>query len=120
SLIERLQVGDAVSFTGYLPFDDLPAMYNLAEMFVFPSIYEGFGLPVIEAMACGTPVITGHVPALDEVSGGAVEQVDRLDAEALGEAIVALAGSRDRREMLRARGLDRARGFSWERAARET
>ena len=59
--IERLQVEDAVRFTGYVPFDDLPALYSLAEMFVFPSLYEGFGLPVIEAMACGTPVITGHV-----------------------------------------------------------
>ncbi len=120
NLIERLQIGDAVRFTGYVPFADLPAIYNLAEMFVFPSIYEGFGLPVIEAMACGTPVITGRVPALDEVSGGAVEQVDRLEADALGDAMVALSGSRDRRESLRARGLDRARSFSWERAARET
>jgi glycosyltransferase involved in cell wall biosynthesis len=120
NLIERLQIGDAIRFTGYVPFSDLPAIYNLAEMLVFPSIYEGFGLPVIEAMACGTPVITGHVPALEEVSGDAVERVDRLEAEALGDAMVGLAGSRDRRESLRARGLDRARTFSWERAARET
>ena len=62
---------DAVLFTGYVPFADLPAIYNLAEAFVFPSIYEGFGLPVVEAMACGTPVITGRVAALNEVSGDA-------------------------------------------------
>jgi glycosyltransferase involved in cell wall biosynthesis len=89
-------------------------------MFVFPSIYEGFGLPVVEAMACGTPVITGNVPALAEVTGGAVERVERLDPETLGAALVSLARSRERRESLAALGLERARQFSWERAARET
>ena len=119
-LIERLQIEDAIRFTGYVPFEDLPALYSLAEMFVFPSLYEGFGLPIIEAMACGTPVVTGHVAALTEVAGGAVEQVERLDAEALGSAIVGLATNRERREELAALGLKRARMFSWERAARET
>jgi glycosyltransferase involved in cell wall biosynthesis len=119
-LIERLQIEDAIRFTGYVPFEDLPALYSLAEMFVFPSLYEGFGLPIIEAMACGTPVVTGQVAALTEVAGGAVEQVDRLDAEALGSAIVGLATNRERREELAALGLQRARMFSWERAARET
>ena len=118
--IERLQVEDAVRFTGYVPFEDLPALYSLAEMFVFPSLYEGFGLPVIEAMACGTPVATGHVAALSEIAGGAVEHVDRLDAESLGDAIVALARSRERRENLSALGLQRSHNFSWDRAARET
>jgi glycosyltransferase involved in cell wall biosynthesis len=118
--IERLQVEDAIRFTGYIPFEDLPVLYSLAEMFVFPSLYEGFGLPVIEAMACGTPVVTGHVAALSEVAGGAVEHVDRLDAESLGEAMVALGRSRERRENLSALGLQRAHFFSWDRAARET
>lgn len=119
-LIERLEVDEAIRFTGYVPFTDLPSLYTLAEMFVFPSLYEGFGLPVIEAMACGTPVITGHVPALDEVSGGAVEQVDHLDAESLGEAMARLGRMRGRREELSALGLRRAQMFSWDRAARET
>ena len=118
--IERLQVEDAIRFTGYVPFEDLPALYSLAEMFVFPSLYEGFGLPVIEAMACGTPVVTGHVAALSEVAGGAVEHVDRLDAESLGDAMVSLARSRERRENLSALGLQRSHAFSWDRAARET
>src|SRR5262245_7189158 len=95
--IERLQVDDAIRFTGYVPFEDLPVLYSLAEMFVFPSLYEGFGLPVIEAMACGTPVVTGQVAALSEVGGGAVEHVDRLDAESLGDAMASLARSRERR-----------------------
>jgi glycosyltransferase involved in cell wall biosynthesis len=118
--IDRLQIEDAIRFTGYVPFEDLPALYSLAEMFVFPSLYEGFGLPVIEAMACGTPVITGPVPALSEVAGGAVEQVDHLDAESLGDAMVGLARSRERRENLSALGLQRSHYFSWDRAARET
>jgi glycosyltransferase involved in cell wall biosynthesis len=118
--IDRLRIRDAVRFTGYVPFDDLPALYNLAEMFVFPSIYEGFGLPVVEAMACGTPVITGTVAALNEVAADAAERLATLDPDALGDAIVALARDRDRREELSRRGQQRAQLFSWERAAAET
>lgn len=118
--IDRLHIRDAVRFTGYVPFDDLPALYNLAEMFVFPSIYEGFGLPVVEAMACGTPVITGSVAALNEVAGDAAERVEGLDAESLGDRMVSLASSRDRREELTRLGLARAGAFSWERAAADT
>jgi glycosyltransferase involved in cell wall biosynthesis len=118
--IGKLQVADKIRFTGYVPFHDLPALYSLAEMFVFPSLYEGFGLPVIEAMASGAPVITGAVPALAEIGGGAVEHVARLDGESLGEAMVALARDRGRREHLARLGLARARAFSWARAARET
>src|SRR5262245_23642436 len=118
--IDRLQIGDAIRFTGYVPFDDLPALYNLAEMFVFPSVYEGFGLPVIEAMACGTPVITGHVAALEEVGGNSVCHVEHLDADSLGEAMASLANDAERRRRLTSLGLERARAFSWDRAARET
>ena len=120
SRIERLNITHAVTFTGYVPFADLPALYSLAEIFVFPSVYEGFGLPVIEAMACGTPVITGPTSSLLEIAGGAIEQVGQLDADSLGEAMVALAGSRERRAHLSALGIERARVFSWSRAARET
>jgi glycosyltransferase involved in cell wall biosynthesis len=118
--IERLHVADAITFTGYVPFDDLPALYSLAEIFVFPSVYEGFGLPVIEAMACGAPVITGRTSALAEIAGGAIEHVDRLDADSLGEALVSLARNRARRDYLAGLGIERARTFSWNRAARET
>jgi glycosyltransferase involved in cell wall biosynthesis len=118
--IERLGVADAITFTGYVPFDDLAALYSLAEIFVFPSVYEGFGLPVIEAMACGAPVITGRTAALAEIGGGAIEHIEQLDAESLGEAMVALARDRARRDHLAALGMERARAFSWNRAARET
>jgi glycosyltransferase involved in cell wall biosynthesis len=118
--VERLGVADAVTFTGYVPFDDLPAIYSLAEMFVFPSVYEGFGLPVAEAMACGAPLITGPTEALVEVAAGAVMQVDALDPQALGDGMVALARDPERRLHLAALGEQRARLFSWSRAARET
>ena len=118
--VEDLGMRDAVRFTGYVPVPDLPVLYTLAEMFVFPSLYEGFGLPVIEAMACGTPVITGPVPALAEVAGGAVAQVAELESGALGDVMVRLARDEGERAALGGRGLRRAAAFSWERAARET
>ncbi len=119
-LIHRTRVSHAIQFTGYVPFEDLPALYSLAELFVYPSMYEGFGLPVIEAMACGTPVITGRAAALAEVGSDAVEQVERLDVDALGEAMARLARDSTRRAELSQRALARARQFSWERAAQET
>src|SRR5471032_2439525 len=118
--IAQSTVGDAIKFTGYVPFEDLPALYSLAEMFVYPSMYEGFGLPVVEAMACGVPVITGRTAALSEIGGGAIVEVDRIEPDALGRALVELAGSRDRREELAGRGLTRAESFSWQRAAGES
>ena len=118
--VARSTVAHAINFTGYVPFEDLPALYTLAEMFVYPSMYEGFGLPVIEAMACGAPVVTGRAAALAEVGGGAVHQVDQIEPGALGDALVALAESRDRRAELSAAGLARSATFSWDRAARES
>ena len=118
--ITRSKAGDAITFTGYVPFEDLPALYTLAEMFVYPSIYEGFGLPVVEAMACGVPVITGRTAALSEIGGGATVEVDRIDSPTLGRALVEIAASRDRREDLSGRGLARAASFSWRRAACES
>ena len=110
----------AIRFTGYVPFEDLPALYSLAEMFAYPSMYEGFGLPVVEAMACGVPVITGPASALTEVGSHAVHHVDRLDADRLGEALIDLAHDEGRRARMSAAGLTRAKEFSWDRAARES
>src|SRR5262245_13667741 len=83
-------------------------------------MYEGFGLPVIEAMACGAPVITGGTGALAEIGGDAIVPLDRVDADVLGGALVALAQSRDRREALSAAGVERSARFSWDRAAQES
>src|SRR5262249_29556034 len=115
-LIAKSGAGDAIAFTGYVPFEDLPALYSAAEMFVYRSMYEGFGRPVIEAMACGTPVVTGRASAVAEVGAHAVAHVERLDAAALGDALVRLAAEPDRRTALARAGLDRAQEFSWTRA----
>src|SRR5262245_20917149 len=120
SVIEQSGAAHAITFTGYVPFAELPALYSLAEMFVFPSLHEGFGLPVIEAMACGTPVITGRTSSMPEIAGDAVEQVDAVDTAALGDAMVRLARSREQRDRLSVLGRERAGQFSWRRAARET
>jgi glycosyltransferase involved in cell wall biosynthesis len=117
--IDRLGLRRAVHFTGYVPVNDLPVIYNLGELFVFPSLYEGFGLPVVEAMACGTPVITSNTSSLGEIADGAAVTIDPGDIEALAGAIVAVASDENQREELRLRGLARAREFSWSRTAKE-
>ena len=119
-LVESSGVCDAVAFTGYVPFDDLPALYSAAEMFVYPSMYEGFGLPVVEAMACGTPVVAGLAEAVAEIGSGAIERAARVDADGVGAALVRLAHDPERRAELSAAGRARAQQFSWSRAARQT
>jgi glycosyltransferase involved in cell wall biosynthesis len=119
STIERLGIRDVVHFTGYVPVEDLPCIYNLAEMFAFPSVYEGFGLPVVEAMACGTPVITSNTSSLAEIATGAAETVDPYDVNAIAAAMLRLARDPGWRAELAALGLLRAQRFSWSRSARE-
>ena len=99
-------------FTGYLPFEHLPAIYNLGDFFAFPSLYEGFGLPVVEAMACGIPVLTSNTSSLGEIAGDAAETIDPLDTEAMTTAIVRLATDADLRRDRSERGLQRARAAS--------
>jgi radical SAM superfamily enzyme YgiQ (UPF0313 family)/glycosyltransferase involved in cell wall biosynthesis len=118
--IDALGIRDVVHFTGYVPYADLPAIYSLSDMFVFPSLYEGFGLPVVEAMACGTPVIAGRAAALIEIGGSAVTVVDPLNTDALGDAMATLGRSPALCRELSELGLTRAREFSWDRAAAET
>ncbi len=100
-------------FTGYVPDEDLVALYNAAELFVYPSLFEGFGLPPLEAMACGTPVVTGNTSALPETVGDAALTVDPYDAEALAGAMARVLGDAVLRADLSARGLERAAAFSW-------
>jgi glycosyltransferase involved in cell wall biosynthesis len=115
-----LKLEQRVIFTGFVAEEDLPALYNGALLFVYPSLYEGFGLPVLEAMACGVPVITSNVSSLPEVAGEAGVLISPTDTEALAAAIRSLLDDSGRRAGLRAAGLARAASFSWERAARET
>ena len=119
-LVDKLGLADQVRFLGYVPAEDLLALYNLADLFVFPSLYEGFGLPPLEAMACGLPVVASTAPALREVLDGAALLVQPLDVAALAEAMAAALGTPDVSARLRQAGLQRASLFSWERTARET
>jgi len=109
-----------VEFLGYLPEERLPLLYAHALALVYPSLYEGFGLPVVEAMACGTPVLTSRSSSLAEIGEGAALLADPTDEKALAAALHALATDAGLRERLRAQGLERARTFSWERTGRET
>ena len=110
---------DAV-FLGYVEDTDLPALYGRAEFFVYPSIYEGFGMPILEAMACGTPVITSNVSSMPEVAGDAALLVDPLDVDEIAAKMLELAGSTELRGRLREAGLARAGRFTWEETARRT
>jgi glycosyltransferase involved in cell wall biosynthesis len=112
-LIARLGVERAVHFTGYVPAEDLPALYTLADFFAFPSLYEGFGLPVIEAMACGTPVITSATSSLQEIAEAAAELVNPWHTSEIAAAIERLASDDAYRRRLGELGRTRARAFSW-------
>jgi glycosyltransferase involved in cell wall biosynthesis len=119
-LVDGLGLRDEVRFVGHLPEDDLAAVYNMADLFVFPSLYEGFGLPPLEAMACGLPVVASRAPALAEVLDGAALLVDACDVSALAEASAKALGDKRLRSRLRKQGLERASRFSWQRTARGT
>ncbi len=118
--VEELGLEGQVMFPGYIPVSELPLWYNAAELFVYPSLYEGFGLPPLEAMACGTPVITANTSSLPEVVGEAGLTVDPLDVEGLAKAMRRVLGDEALRQEMRKRGLQRARGFSWTKTAQET
>ncbi len=117
---QELGITHRIHFIGYVPEQELPALLAGALCFVFPSLYEGFGMPVIEAMACGTPVITSTSSALPEVAGDAALLVDPLDTDAIAAAIMQMIDNATLRETLRQRGLDRARLFTWEACAKKT
>ncbi len=119
-LIAGLQLGDAIRLIGYVPDADLPALYNLASIFAFPSIYEGFGLPIVEAMACGAPVLTSNRSSLKEIGDGAALLVDPFSVDAMADGLARLIADACWREEVRAKGLERAAQFSWTRAAEET
>ena len=116
----ELGIANRVHFTGFVADADLPALLAGALAFVFPSLYEGFGMPVVEAMACGTPVITSTSSSLPEIAGDAALLVDPLDTNAIAAAIMRLSDDQDLRATLRQRGLARAHLFNWETCARQT
>ena len=119
-LVEELKLTDQVRFTGYVADEDLPALYSAAEAFVYPSLYEGFGLPPLEAMACGTATMTSNVSSLPEVVGQSGLTHDPNDWQTLTAHIAKLLGDPTAREHFRRAGITQAARFSWDRAARET
>jgi glycosyltransferase involved in cell wall biosynthesis len=118
--IERLQRAGRLSYLGYVPDDARPALINGARGFVYPSLYEGFGLPVLEAMACGVPVLASNVASLPEVVGDAGVLVDPHDVDAIARGMARLWHDDALRRDLSIRGIERARAFSWERTASQT
>jgi glycosyltransferase involved in cell wall biosynthesis len=102
-----------VRFLGFQSHDRLAAFYRLARVFTFPSLYEGFGLPPLEAMACGTPVVTSNVSSLPEVAGGAALLVDPYDPVSIADGIARAVSDPSLRADLTQRGLARVRDFSW-------
>ena len=117
--VEALELERDVIFLGHVPDDDLPALYSLADVLAYPSLYEGFGLPPLEAMACGTPVVCSDASSLPEVVGEAALKVKAMDADGLANALSQVLEDEELKQTLRLRGRQRAALFSWEAAARK-
>ncbi len=116
--VERLHAGDFIHFLGFVADADLPALYNLADLFAFPSHYEGFGLPVLEALACGRPVLCTDTSSLPEIAGDAARLIPTGDEAALTEALADLLSDEAARADLARRGPAQAAPWTWEAAAR--
>ncbi|MBA2503096.1 MAG: glycosyltransferase family 4 protein [Pyrinomonadaceae bacterium] len=118
--VERAELGDRLLFTNYVTDEELRALYSSCRMCIYPSLYEGFGLPPLEAMACGAPVITTRIPSIMETVGDAARLVEPTDVDALARNIIDLLADAEARATLSAAGLARAAQFSWEKTARMT
>ncbi len=118
--VSQLGLEGRVIFPGYVPAEDLPALLSGALAFVYPSLYEGFGIPVLEAGACGVPVITSNTSSLPEVAGDAAILVDPHDVDAIADALYRIITDEALRAELARRGLENVKRFSWEKCARET
>ena len=118
--IEQLNLTNRVKFLSYVPYSELPTLINQAIALVFPSLWEGFGLPVLEAMACGTPVITSNLSSLPEVAGDAALLVNPYRESEIADAMNAIVTNSQLRHQLRQQGFDRIRHFSWQTTAAQT
>lgn len=118
--VDELGLNGRVLFIGRVGEQDLPALYSMAKVFVLPSFYEGFGLPLVEAFACGAPVVTSNVTSLPEVAGDAALIIDPVDTNALTKAIDSILESKDLCDDLREKGFKRAAMFNWADAAAKT
>jgi glycosyltransferase involved in cell wall biosynthesis len=118
--VKRQRWADDVILTGYVADEDLPALYRVASAFVYPSLFEGFGLPPLEAMACGTPVVTSGVSSLPEVTSDAALLIDPNDEQALASALIEILNNERLRAELREKGIAQAGKFTWRDAAEKT
>lgn len=119
-VIHRYQLSDKVIFPGYVPDEALPSLYRSADLFVFPSKYEGFGLPPLEAMACGVPTIASIAPAMNEVVASGGRLVDPCDGSAWSDAIIETLQNRQLRQEMSQKAIERAAVFSWQKTAQHT
>ncbi|MFN7170470.1 MAG: glycosyltransferase family 4 protein, partial [Candidatus Omnitrophota bacterium] len=120
SLVEKLGLRDRVVFTGYLPQKEVNFFYNLCDCFVYPSFYEGFGLPIIEAMQVGCPVITSNTSSCAEIGENSAILIEPDSVDSIAEAIFKVVKDKDLNQQLREKSLRRAKDFSWEIAAEKT
>lgn len=118
--VEQSFIRERIVLTDYVPLDDLPDLYRGADLFVYPSLYEGFGLPIVEAMACSVPVVTTTGGALPEIAGGAATLVEPKDVDAMARAMKDILSDWILAKSLRELGTARAREFSWQRTALQT
>ena len=118
-MAQRLEILKRVKFLNYVPRDRLASLYGAADVFVFPSLYEGFGIPPLEAMACGTPVVASTTKAVQEVLGDAAEFADPSDVSAIANALTSVVCSDSKKEDLRAKGFERVKLYSWKKSAQE-
>lgn len=119
-LVEEKSLQKHVIFGGFSPDEDLPILYNACEAFVYPSLYEGFGLPPLEAMSCGTPVITSNITSIPEVVGDTGLLIDPLNVLNISDALVKIAENSNLREELSSKGFERSKNYSWNNTAKET
>src|SRR5260221_6588089 len=118
--LKKASISGRLRVTGYLDDDDLRALYSSCRVFIYPSVYEGFGLPPLEAMACGAPGIAGRIPSSEERLAGTGRVVDPLDVDALAKSIIELLDDKKQRQKLKAAGREQAERYSWEKTARRT
>ncbi|MEG2539419.1 MAG: glycosyltransferase family 1 protein, partial [Clostridium sp.] len=119
-LAKNLGIEDRIQFTGYVPHEDLPLFYNACETFIYPSLYEGFGLPPLEAMSCRCPVITSNISSIPEIVGDGAYLINPRNIEELTTAIEKMVDDTALRSSYIEKGFTRSKEFSWEKTAKET
>ena len=117
--VQELHLGDLVHFPGFIDEADLATLYSAADFFAYPSLYEGFGLPILEALACGAPVLAANNSCLPEAGGPGALYVQAEDVDSIAAGLVRLATDADLRQQLRAAGMAHAATFTWERSAQQ-